>query len=107
MTPEPSQIIVTNDGVTAPYYISVRGEHEFAVNAELPASDNISYIDVIGFSGPIDATDWPPVSNIESISIVDGKLRVTGSENWLPAPFELKFEVQTNGDVFDFYVRFV
>lgn len=107
MTPAPSDIIVTNDGVTAPYNRTKLGDNLYEITASLPASDHVTYIDVHGVTGRIGDTDWPPTSNIESISFVDGNLRVTGSSPWLPAPFSLDFEVKLDEDVYEFYVRFV
>lgn len=107
MTPAPSKIIVTNDGVTAPYYVSKQNDHLFSLNAELPASVSVEYIDIHGLNGTIEQSDWPPASNIESVAIVDGNLRVTGSSAWLPAPFNLNFEVKLDEDFYEFYVRFV
>jgi len=107
VTPAPSKIIVTNDGVTAPYYVSILGDHLFRLNAELPASASIEYIDIHGLNGSIEHSDFPPASNIESVGFVDGNLRVIGSSAWLPAPFNLNFEVQLDEDVYEFFVRLV
>lgn len=107
MTPAPSDVIVTNDGVTAPYNRKKLGDNLYEITASLPASDHVTYIDVHGVSGRIGNTDWPPTSNIESISFVDGNLRVAGSSPWLPAPFNLDFEVQLNEDTYEFYVAFI
>lgn len=104
MTPEPSNVIETNDGVTAPYYVSAQGEHLFNVYAELPASASITYIDIHGLSGQINATDIPPASLISSVEFVDGKLRVTGSSAWLPAPFDLEFEVLLDEELYEFHI---
>ena len=105
--PAPSNVIVTNDGITATYNRTKLSDNIYEVTATLPASDHVTYIDIHGVTGILGNTDWPPTSNIESISFVDGNLRVTGSSPWLPAPFNLDFEVQLDEDNYEFHVTFV
>lgn len=109
MTPTPSGVVTTNDGVTAPYFVSELGSHLFAVYAEVPASEDYEFIDIHGLNGSIEHTDWPPTSNIDIIEIPQGEdvLRVISADPWAPAPFNLNFEVTLDEDVYEFYITFV
>lgn len=104
---ENQKVIVANNGAMAPFYVSDLGNNLFDVNAELPASEDISTINVHGLTGRIGETDWPPLSNIEDISFVDGYLQVIGSDAWLPAPFNLQFEVQLDEKTYEFHITLV
>lgn len=106
--PPSGDVIVTNDGVTTPYEREVLSEYSTRAFATLTASDHITYVDIYGLEN-LDQAQFedPPTSNIEGFTILqNGALRVVGSSPWLPAPFELKFEVSYGESVVDFFITF-
>lgn len=107
--PPSGDVIVTNGGFITPYVRAEISEYQTRAFASLSADDNINYIDIYGLEDVSEwQYEWPPTSNIEDIErLENGVVRVTSSEPWTPAPFELNFELQKpSGAVIDFYITF-
>ena len=94
----PAQRVELSNGVYAPYEIESSGSSKtFTVTVE--GSNNATYIDVYGLGiETLGNTEWPPASNITSMSLVDGVLHIVGSAAWEPTPFRVDISFYANGD---------